>query len=115
MKRVRNVDVIRRLGVKEGLRLWKNAKRKAGPARPSLAIIGLFDVLGFESRFVKNGLKEMSRKYRVLIAAAKRAADQPDTLTALMPDELPIAPEPGEGLIGVVVEPTEINHAYFSD
>ena len=101
--------------MRERSRLWKNAKRKAGPTRPGLAIIGLFDVLGFENQFTKNGLKEMARKYRLLIAAAKQAADQPDVVTALMPDELPIAPGPGEGLSGALVGPTKIDYAYFSD
>lgn len=96
--------------------LWKNVKRKARPG-PMRAILGLFDVLGFESRFAKNGLKEMARKYRLLIAAAKRAAEQPDIVRAMMPDELPFTFDPGSGcgFMNVLVMPTEINHAYFSD
>jgi hypothetical protein len=99
------------------MRLWKNVKGKARPARPMLALVGLFDVLGFESQFEKNGLKAMARKYRLLIAAAKRAAEQPDIIRAMMPDELPFnfVSEPGEGVMTVLIAGTEINHAYFSD
>jgi hypothetical protein len=101
--------------LKEGIRLWKNAKRQVRPAGTMRAIIGLFDVLGFESQFATSGLHKMARKYRSLIAATKRAADQPDTIKTLMPAEIPIVPEPGEGAAGVWIGPTEINHAYFSD
>jgi hypothetical protein len=78
-------------------------------------ILGLFDVLGFESQFVKIGLKEIARKYRQLIRAVGRAADRPDVIVGLMPDELPIEPEPDEGMVGVLIARSEIYHAYFSD
>ena len=96
--------------------LWKNVKRKerSGPIR---AIFGLFDVLGFEVQFAKNGLKKMARKYRLLIEAAKRATEQPDIVRAMMPGELPFTFDPGSGygFTSVLVTPAEINHAYFSD
>jgi hypothetical protein len=103
--------------LQKGSSLWKNVKRKTRPARPMVGLIGLFDVLGFESQFAKNGLKEMARKYRLLIASAKRAAEQPIIVSAMMPGELPFTfvPEPGEEVISVFVGPPEINHAYFSD